>query len=47
MIRELDLNDGERVMLADIEKYALAFGIEQRAEWARGLARDVDHGLGR
>lgn len=30
-----------------IEEYASAFGIEQRAEWARELARNVEHGLGR
>ena len=32
-----------------IEKYASVFGIEQRAEWARELARDAEHerGLGR
>ncbi|MGB5266546.1 MAG: hypothetical protein WBN30_08160 [Polyangiales bacterium] len=30
-----------------IEEYASAFGIEQRAEWARELARNVERGLGR
>ncbi len=30
-----------------IEQHASAFGIEQRAEWARELARNVEHGLGR